>query len=267
MALALRCPTGAPEVLEKLFNNGLAVLDGIRGADEKAEIEKGKTFEVTEWVSCSRDGMVLLARLHQTYDVPDNKGTSLTPRKRIIKVDTAPGSSQQATDEMTDAAPVAEDPTERKVGDKYPTSDLPDHAGRFFNHQSAELTQRPYFNIDGSLIAPSELYSTLTEGTLVLVNLTAVTYVMTGMTLDSGKPIPDKKVYHVLVDKLRVLDHGNGESWDPAIPAMPERRFYAPAASPQRRPRDDAADAAFNNFGMKTQPSPPKKAKRTRGVA
>jgi hypothetical protein len=29
-------------VLEKLFNNGLAVLDGIRGADEKAEIEKGK---------------------------------------------------------------------------------------------------------------------------------------------------------------------------------------------------------------------------------
>jgi hypothetical protein len=89
---------------------------------------------------------------------------------------------------------VTEDPTERKVGDKYPTSDLPDHAGRFFNHQSAELTQRPYFNIDGSLIAPSELYSTLTEGTLVLVNLTAVTYVMTGMTLDSGKPIPDKKV-------------------------------------------------------------------------
>jgi hypothetical protein len=42
MILALRCTTGAPPQLRKLFRNGAAVCDGIRGADEKQEAERGE---------------------------------------------------------------------------------------------------------------------------------------------------------------------------------------------------------------------------------
>jgi hypothetical protein len=42
MILVLRCPTGAPEELKKLFRNGIAVLDGIRAADEVSEAERSQ---------------------------------------------------------------------------------------------------------------------------------------------------------------------------------------------------------------------------------
>ncbi|KAJ7873616.1 hypothetical protein B0H14DRAFT_2569633 [Mycena olivaceomarginata] len=102
---------------------------------------------------------------------------------------------------------------------------------------------------ESKLIAPHELYQKLTEGTLVLVMLSFATYVITGQTTEAGRPIPNKKVYHVLVDRLRILDHGDGEPWNPAVPAIPQSRFYSLVNSPQRRGRDDAADSAFNNFG------------------
>ncbi|KAJ7804454.1 hypothetical protein B0H14DRAFT_3774471 [Mycena olivaceomarginata] len=86
-------------------------------------------------------------------------------------------------------------------------------------------------------------------------------------TTEAGRPIPNKKVCHVLVDRLRILDHGDGEPWNPAVPAIPQSRFYSLVNSPQRRGRDDAADSAFNNFGAKSaSPSPPKRARRNAGT-
>lgn len=42
MVLALRCLTGAPEELRKMFQDGAAVCDGLRAADEKVEDENGQ---------------------------------------------------------------------------------------------------------------------------------------------------------------------------------------------------------------------------------
>ncbi|KAJ7867911.1 hypothetical protein B0H14DRAFT_2572635 [Mycena olivaceomarginata] len=93
--------------------------------------------------------------------------------------------------------------------------------------------------------------------------LSFATYVITGQTTEAGRPILNKKVYHVLVDRLRILDHGDGEPWNPAVPAIPQSRIYSPVNSPQRRGRDDAADSAFSDFGAKSaSPSPPKRARR-----
>ncbi|KAJ7495774.1 hypothetical protein B0H11DRAFT_2190345 [Mycena galericulata] len=111
-----------------------------------------------------------------------------------------------------------------------------------------KLVQRDYKDTDGSLIAPHELYGKLTNGTLILVMVSLVTYVIKE---DGGK---NKKIYHALVEKLKILDHGEAKPWSPPIPAMPERRpFYTP--SPKKRV---VANAAFDNFGS----SPSKKQRK-----
>ncbi|KAJ7874033.1 hypothetical protein B0H14DRAFT_3859896 [Mycena olivaceomarginata] len=116
------------------------------------------------------------------------------------------------------------------------------------------IHRRDYRDVDGTLIAPHELYSKLTEGSLVLLTVSFATYLMA----NPGRKT--RKVYHVLVDRLKILDHGDGDAWDPPVPALPEP-LYSPA-TPKRR-RDDAADAAFDSFGSKSSPSPAKKSRRT----
>ncbi|KAJ6568175.1 hypothetical protein B0H10DRAFT_2437702 [Mycena sp. CBHHK59/15] len=143
-----------------------------------------------------------------------------------------------------------------------PPSKLSDHRGPYFAHDKAEFTQRDYTDKDGKLIAPEELYATLTEGTLVLVMLSLATYVITDQKSDKGTPLKDKKIYHVLVDRLKVLDRGDAEPWAPPVPVIPEARTYFPM-TPQRRGRDDAADTAFNTFGTKLSLSPTKRPRRS----
>ncbi|KAJ7838946.1 hypothetical protein B0H14DRAFT_3869894 [Mycena olivaceomarginata] len=244
MVLALRCPTGAPEGLCSMFQNGAAVYDALRVSDEIEEAKNGENFELT---ACP------------TYEIPYTNNSALsaprTPRRRITKVGSTTGTSESASD--VDMAQTVE----RKVGDTYPPSVLSDHRGPCFAHEKAVVTQRDYTDAEGNLIAPAELYSTLVEGTLVLVTVYFATYIMKDQTNDRGEPQPDRKVYHLIVDKLKVLDHGDGEPWNPPIPMMPERRAYSPGTSPKKRARDNAVDAAFNNFG-KASPSSSKRQKR-----
>ncbi|KAJ7704122.1 hypothetical protein B0H17DRAFT_1127126 [Mycena rosella] len=134
-----------------------------------------------------------------------------------------------------------------------------DTGGPYFVHDKAQLVQRDYRDSDGSLIAPHELYNKLTEGTLIFVTVLLATYIITDQKAENGAPRPDKKIYHILVDQLKILDHGDGEPWNPPVPAMPERRYCSPATP--KRARDEAADAAFNNFGSRASPSPAKKSK------
>ncbi|KAJ6563532.1 hypothetical protein B0H10DRAFT_1966044 [Mycena sp. CBHHK59/15] len=241
--------------------------------DEVREGEKGEHFDITDWITCEEGGeitvdkMFLLARLDQTYQVPhgNNSNTSSpasrTPHPRITKV----GSATNPTT-LSDGAPDVEEMeatevTERKVGDHYPPDDLPDHRGPYFTHdKAAKLVQRDYKDVNGNLIAPHELYRKLTEGTLVLVTVSLVTYVITNQKSEKGEAKADRKVYHVLVDRLKILDHGDGEAWNPPIPALPERRYYLPATP--KRGRDVAADAAFDGFGSRSSPSPSKRPKR-----
>ncbi|KAJ7120760.1 hypothetical protein C8R43DRAFT_79896 [Mycena crocata] len=272
MVLALRCPTSAPQELCDMFQNGLATCDGLRGKDETLEGANGERYEITECIICGEHGLdentVLLARLHPTYDIPYNSGENndsltspqKTSRQRITKVDPTAKKPEQP-DEMTDVVIVPQEPAERQIGDKYPPSKLSDHRGPYFAHDKAKLVQRDYTDKDGKLIAPEELYATLTEGTLVLVVVSLATYVIKNQRTESGRPLPDKKIYHVLVDRLKVLDRGNPEPWNPPVPEIPEARVYSPQ-TPQRRARDDLADTAFNAFGSKSSPSPPKRARR-----
>ncbi|KAJ6612936.1 hypothetical protein B0H10DRAFT_2277579 [Mycena sp. CBHHK59/15] len=246
-----------------MFRNGLAACDTIRGGDEIHEADNNERFDVTEWINGEEDAraedMVLLVRLHPTYEVPyssakqESSPSSRTPRKRISKVGPAanPDDLPHSMDEVDTAH---SEPT-------VPPSKHSDHWGPYFAHEKAELVQRDYTDKEGKLIAPEELYATLTEGTLVLVMVSLATYVIRDQKTEKGVPFPDKKIYHVLVDRLKVLDCGDAQPWNPPVPEMPEARVYSPL-TPQRRARDDAADTAFNAFGLKSSPSPPKRARR-----
>ncbi|KAJ7101112.1 hypothetical protein C8R44DRAFT_988393 [Mycena epipterygia] len=240
MVLALRCPTGAPAGLCSMFQDGAAVYDTLRVSDEEEEVKNGENFELTECVECTGDSVediVVLARLEPTYEIPYTNSSASsaprTPRRRITKVGSTAGTSESAPDvEMATPQTI-----ERKVGDTYPPSILSDHRGPCFAHDKAVVTQCDYADAEGNLIAPAELYSTLVEGTLVLVTVYFATYIMKDQKNDRGEPQPDRKVYHLIVDKLKVLDRGDAGA------------------------RDNAIDAAFNNFG-KVLPSPSKRQKR-----
>ncbi|KAJ6608340.1 hypothetical protein B0H10DRAFT_1955495 [Mycena sp. CBHHK59/15] len=235
MVLTLCCPTGAPAGLCSMFQDGAAVYDALRVSDEQQEVKKGEHFELTECVECtgnSVEDIIVLARLEPTYEIPyTNSSTSSaprTPRRRITKVGSTTGISEN-----------------RKVGDTYPPSVLSDHRGPCFVHDKAIVTQR----------------DTLIEGTLVLVTVYFATYIMKDQKNDRGEPQPDRKVYHLIVDKLKVLDRGDGEAWDLAVPTMPERPTYSPGASPKKRARDNTIDTVFNNFGKASSPSSSKRQK------
>ncbi|KAJ6589763.1 hypothetical protein B0H19DRAFT_1104650 [Mycena capillaripes] len=267
MILALRCPTGAPTGLASMFQNAAAVYDTLRAADEKLETDNNENFEITHCVECTGDSVediIVLARLEPTYEVAcatnAAPSTPRTPRRRVTKVGVTENTPDNAADIEMPAAQTTV--SERKIGDSYPPSVLSDHQGPCFEHNKAVVTQRDYTDSDGKLIAPGELYSTLTEGTLVLVTVHFVTYVMKDLKNEKGDPQIDRKIYHLLIDKLKVLDRGDGEPWDPPVPSMPERRNYSPGPSPRKRGRDDATEAAFNNFGKAPAPSSKKPKRR-----
>ncbi|KAJ7817262.1 hypothetical protein B0H14DRAFT_3877542 [Mycena olivaceomarginata] len=207
MILALRCPTGAPEELKKLFRNGITVLDSIRAADEESEAKCSQRFEITESIFCENgegdlaDNIIMLLRLQQTFETPPANNPPATPnsqRRRITKVDEpAESSSNNSGDVDMEDTPIGE----RKVGDVYPARMLPEVRGPLFALDKAQLRQHDYRDADGNLIAAHEVRVKLTEGTLVLVILELVTYVITPQKGEKG---PNRKIYHVLADKLRV---------------------------------------------------------------
>jgi hypothetical protein len=89
-------------------------------------------------------------------------------------------------------------PPERRIGDTYPPSRLPSIRGDYWAFDKAVLVQRNHKDIDGSLIARHELNDKLVEGTLVLVQLKFVTYIMTDRKTEKGDPMPDKKASDLL---------------------------------------------------------------------
>ncbi|KAJ6622199.1 hypothetical protein B0H10DRAFT_2214559 [Mycena sp. CBHHK59/15] len=276
MVLALRCPTGAPDQLRTMFVNGVAVCDAIRAADEAQEKEMGKNFDITEWITCGEseggseaiEDIVLLLRLHKTYNVPndsskdDPSSATRSPRKRITKIGSTEKSSTKSDGSGDVDMDAAVQVTERQIGDTYPPEKLPDHQGPYFAHNKTKLVQRDYRDVDSSLIAP---YEKLTEGTLVLVMLSFVTYVIKDQKNERGEPLPDKKVYHVLAERLKILDHGDGPARNPAVPVVPERRYFSAGTPSRKRARDNATDAAFDSFGSKATPSPPKRTRQGQG--
>ncbi|KAJ6556952.1 hypothetical protein B0H10DRAFT_1967463 [Mycena sp. CBHHK59/15] len=105
----------------------------------------------------------------------------------------------------------------RKVGNAYPLNMMSDHKGTYFNHVKAMMPQHDYKDKDGNLIAPHEYYKKLREGTLVLAKVSLSFYTFK----DRNPKFLDSKIYHVNVEKLTILDPGNGLAWDPEIPTLP----------------------------------------------
>ncbi|KAJ6603088.1 hypothetical protein B0H10DRAFT_2229932 [Mycena sp. CBHHK59/15] len=95
-------------------------------------------------------------------------------------------------------------------------------------------------NKNGMLIAPHELYVKLTEGTLFSAQVSLPTYI----NKDRNPRFLDSEVYHVNVEKLTILDKGDGAPWNPPSPSLPS----AVPTTPSKRARDPAVDSAFDNL-------------------
>ncbi|KAJ7330809.1 hypothetical protein DFH08DRAFT_814896 [Mycena albidolilacea] len=119
----------------------------------------------------------------------------------------------------------------RKFGDTYSPDMLPDHKVPYFPHEKSRLVQRQFKDENGNLIAPHELSGKLTEGTLFSAQ-------------DHNPRFMDSKVYHVNVEKLTVLDKGDGAPWNPSSPGLPS----ATPSTPSKRACDPAINSAFDGL-------------------
>ncbi|KAF8157748.1 hypothetical protein K438DRAFT_1986362 [Mycena galopus ATCC 62051] len=197
----------------------------------------GHHYKLTPW-ACRSDGDdkkafdTLILKLEPTYIKATNQTmNNASPARERNRVST---STEDTDMDVTSAV--------RKIGDLYDPDMLTEHRGPFFAHSSnIKLVQRDHRNINNQLIAPHELKKTLVEGTLFSAQITLHTY-----TFSSGNSAPNK-IYHIYVEKLKILDRGYGEPWDIPIPNLP-----TPGPSPQKKRRlddkDDTADDAFNAF-------------------
>ncbi|KAJ7070331.1 hypothetical protein B0H15DRAFT_957720 [Mycena belliarum] len=231
MVIGARCPTGATPEMSTMYNDFLAALDGTRDIDQAEEEEKKR---ITEWTTRA-DGRkdlpadCMLLRLKPTYEKPFGNRSLSPPRSvRNSKSDAGATTTKVGEDvdmaggDKADAAILA-----RKVGDTYPPALLSDHKGPYFAHEKAKL-----------------LYAALTEGTLFSAQISLSTYVMK----DKNPKFMDSKIYHINVDKLTILDKGNGPVWNPPVPALPGTVQSAPATPKGKRVRDPTVDSAFDNL-------------------
>ncbi|KAJ6486447.1 hypothetical protein C8R47DRAFT_523139 [Mycena vitilis] len=250
MTIAARCPTGATPEMECMFKEFLLTLDEARNKDEAVEEEKGEVFKLTEWTTREDNAKdkpadIIPLRLKPTYSPYGHR--ALSPARRVRNSRATAGEDVEMTG--TSAAVLA-----RKVGDTYPPDMLPDHKGDYFAHNKAKLVQRAYRDEDGNLIAPHELYSALTEGTLFSAQVSLSLYVIP----EKNPKFRDSKIYHVNVDKLTILDKGYGEPWAPSVPTLPEAKSEPSTPRSKRvRDRDSAVDDAFDAL------SPSKKRRAT----
>ncbi|KAJ7200363.1 hypothetical protein GGX14DRAFT_660279 [Mycena pura] len=269
MIIAARCPTGASEDIKRMWNDGLAAVDDVRAEDEKLEDAKGLRFKVTEAATRS-DGDaelpadILTLRLQPTYQTPREskypKAAPSTPRRqRNVRSDQGRVSDADAegdVDMESETLEVKSVPvSDRKVGDTYSPNLLPDHRGPYFAHKAAKLVQREYMDEDGHLISPDELYLKLTEGTLFTATITFETFIIK----EKQNPARwlDKKIYHIYVSKLKILDRGIDTAWTPAIPSLPAVNTARPSTpvSATKRAHDSSVDDVFASIS----PSPAKK--------
>ncbi|KAJ7194123.1 hypothetical protein GGX14DRAFT_404906 [Mycena pura] len=117
--------------------------------------------------------------------IKDSATPPQTPRTRISKVDQDGKLAPEMPDEMTDVGGSTQDRPGRQKS-----------RGSYFAHDKAELVQRDYTDKDWKLIAPEELYATLTDD-----------------------DIRKRKVVHrfptrrsiILVDRLKVLNRGDAQ--------------------------------------------------------
>ncbi|KAJ7196403.1 hypothetical protein GGX14DRAFT_403352 [Mycena pura] len=234
MVIAARLPTGATAEMESMFKDFLVSADGVRDADQSQEESKGEKYKVTEWTGRedrdkSKPADIMYLRLKPTYEKPFGN-RSPSPRRVRNSRATPGGDAEMTSGDATSATIQA-----RKVGDTYPPDMLPDHKGSYFAHDKARLVQRPYKDEEGNLIAPYELYSKLTEGTLFSAQISLSTYII------KEKPssrFMDSKIYHINVEKLSILDPGFGPAWN--APATPKGK--------RGRPRDAGVDSAFDEL-------------------
>ncbi|KAJ7793362.1 hypothetical protein B0H14DRAFT_149719 [Mycena olivaceomarginata] len=125
--------------------------------------------------------------------------------------------------EMSGADGAASAVSGREVGDTYSPDILPDHQAPYFAHEKSVLVQCQIKDKNGMLIAPHELYrghSLLDLGFALDIHQQAQEPAALGF-----------QVYHVNVEKLTILDKGDGAPWNPpsfdltsAVPTTPSKR-------------------------------------------
>ncbi|KAF7372262.1 ATP-dependent DNA helicase [Mycena venus] len=241
MVIGARCPTAPTSDMSQLWGDFLGCLDETRETDQKEELSADQKLKVTEWTSREDDNMdkpadIILLRMKPTYEKPFGNTVS-TPR-RVRNSRARPSSSGEGEDvEMSGADSAG---STRKVGDTYSPDMLPDHKGPYFSHEKSRLVQRQIKDENGNLIAPHELYVKLTEGTLFSAQVSLSTYI----NKDHNPRFMDSKVYHVNVEKLTILDKGDGAPWNPPSPDLPS----AAPSTPSKRARDPAVDSAFDDL-------------------
>ncbi|KAJ6592101.1 hypothetical protein DFH09DRAFT_1073174 [Mycena vulgaris] len=170
---------------------------------------------------------IMLLCLLPTYEKPRNVQQNVDASPSKGRARNKKSNAQADNVEMETAAPSTPAVHDRKIGDTYAPDVLPDHRDE-----------------NDNLIAPHELYSKLTEGTLFGAQISFETLFSTNRIL-----VQSMQIYHIYVERLHIIDKGDGKAWSPPIPSLSSATT---PSTPKKRTRDleadNAVDDAFNSF-------------------
>ncbi|KAL0057922.1 hypothetical protein AAF712_015417 [Marasmius tenuissimus] len=251
-------PSYCPDDLEAYFHNQIVVLDEMRRADEREEMDDSASFDVKEIIkgyTAEDDPCLITLHGSQLYTVEkDSLSGAKSGSRKPMRKRRANGSNVIETHESISAGPSAagtparsvEDATRGRpleghdlpsgdrirVGAKYSPWVLPGYGGSRFRQHIAQVIQLDWRNLKGELIPPWNVWDELRPGTLIMANVVFHIYVMPGR--DPSKP--KKKVYQAVIKTLRVIGRSDIEVTKPVLQQD---------ASVTSQPSGEGDDAAF----------------------
>ncbi|KAK7053073.1 hypothetical protein VNI00_004394 [Paramarasmius palmivorus] len=210
-------PTKIPETLADVYYDQLCTFNTVRESDRQTEAYDGETFErVKEITKAVKPGQVanaiiLMGGLLYTTHADENGGSSRnqSPAKKPLKKRKAAAIDDKEDSET--AVPETKrinEPLPRnqlpgretvRVGAFYDPRVFPDYGGPVFSHRLAQVIQPDWRDSEGNLIPPWAWWDVLRPGTLIMASVSIVVWVI-------GSGENKKKVYHAVIQSLRVVD-------------------------------------------------------------
>ncbi|KAJ8093641.1 hypothetical protein PM082_023433 [Marasmius tenuissimus] len=268
--IVLGSPSFCPPALAAYFRNQVVVLDNMRHADAREEMEDQVTFDVKEIIKgYAPEEEPCLITLHssQLYTVEKENGSPTKPASRKpMQKRHANGSSVGATEQVTeDASPQPSNTDTRAinledaargrpfqdhelpgvdriwVGAKYSPWVIPGYGGNRFRQRIAQTIQLDWRTVKGDLIPPWKVWDELRPGTLIMANVVFHIYVM-----PARDPLKSrKKVYQAVIKTIRVLGRSDIEV---SKPVRDQESFAGSASSNTAAEHDDAAFQALSEL-------------------
>ncbi|KAG6849602.1 hypothetical protein H0H93_007054 [Arthromyces matolae] len=212
--LVVEVPTSCNSALGSLFNNQIATLNDVRGADEIEEQTEGKIYRVRECMrnfvgDDSTEKKMIVIHMGCKYGRPPSTGVEVGRKKRTY-VDSGDISGVGSNTSET----------EIRLGAFYDPRLNEDYRGPLFRLKMDRLVQQDVRAEDGELVAPWLLYQALKPGVLILADCSLHVFLIKDKAFT-------RKIYQINAHNIRILDGSDSAPIPRLVPSIPDNTLLS----------------------------------------